>query len=129
MYSNNKKDYLIPKENEKETEFMLEKLYKKICREENKTSVNNPKKIALVSAVFKTLSQNVTGTNVRVTCKVNEPFRSMACVSVNGFNIFFKDPTLFAKCARLASNIDCYPKTDGSVQIDFTFHGITVTLE
>ena len=33
------------------------------------------------------------------------------------------------KAVELASNFEVYPKTDGTVQMDFTFHGLTRAID
>ena len=60
----------------------------------------------------------------RVTTVINAPFKSVGCVSVEGKEITIKSPDLLVSAAALASNVDIYTKTDGTVRFDFTFHGI-----
>ena len=48
----------------------------------------------------------------------------MGYISVVGNDITFMRPDVLATAAAVSSNVDIYPKTNGTVQMDFTFHGI-----
>lgn len=62
---------------------------------------------------------------VRVTLNLHDPFPSMGSISVLGKTIVLNDVNALRKLCESASNIDIYPRTDGKVQIDFTYHGLT----
>ena len=69
------------------------------------------------------------GTNAKVTYALNEPYKSMGSVSIVGKELTFSNPKWFMIAVRLASNFNVYPKTNGTVQMDFTFHGLTISLD
>jgi hypothetical protein len=50
-------------------------------------------------------------------------------VSVTGKDLLFRKTEWFMKEVELASNFEVYPKTDGTVQMNFTFHGLTKPIE
>lgn len=97
--------------------------------EDKGNAINNPKKIKMVLETYKALSKIAKGKGVKVGFRINEPYRSMASVSVVGKDIVFSDTETFYAAARLASNLDIYPKTDGTIKMDFTFHDITLMLD
>ena len=96
---------------------------------EQKPAVINAEKLKQIAYTYKILKYVTKGSKAKVTYKLHQPFRSMGSVSVTGKNIIFKNPKWFSAAAKLASNFNSYTKTDGTVKMDFTFHGLTTTLE
>lgn len=97
--------------------------------EDNKTALVNPFRIRDVRLTYEVLKRITKGTGAKVTYELNQPYKSMGSVSVVGRNIMFNNVAWFLKAIELSSNLDIYPKTDGTVQMDFTFHGLTKTIE
>lgn len=102
---------------------------KDILEQESKPCIVNPDKVKPLIYTYKLLKSLTKGKKVKVTYELNTPFLSMGSVSVVGKDLTFTNTETFLKAAKLASNLDVYPKVDGTVQIDFTFHGLTVPLE
>jgi len=106
-------------------EMLLDEIIKTVAdavdAEDNRASIVNHDKVKLVLRIYHLLKR-LSG--VKVTYKLNEPFKSMGSVSVVGKNIIFNNPEIFTAASRLASNVDIFPKTDGNIQVDFTFHGL-----
>lgn len=98
---------------------------KMIMEEESLPSVENEAKIEQIKFSYNVLRYMTQGTGIKVMYKLHEPFKSMGSVSIIGKNITFSNPDWFLKVAEYASNVEAYPRTDGVVQINFTFHGIT----
>lgn len=96
----------------------------RIAEQDSAPSVINHDKAKLVLGIYNTLKR-FCPKGAKITYKLNEPFRSMGSVSITGKNITFAKPELFASISKVASNVDIYPKTDGSIRVDFTFHGLT----
>ncbi len=104
----------------------LAKIFSKIPKnEDGHISVTNPRKAEAVIYTYKVLKHITKGTSTKVTCRLNEPVKSVGVVSVVGKEIIFDNPLLFVAAAKAASNVDVYPKTDGTIQLDFGFNGIT----
>lgn len=78
-----------------------------------------------LNATFEAVKRAVSGDGVKVTCGRNEKFKSVGVVSVVGKNIEIKDPALFSAASEIASNLEVYPKTDGTVVMSLTFHHLT----
>ena len=86
-------------------------------------NIQNVKKVAYVYKLMKFLLQ---GTGAKVEYKLHEPFKSMGSVSVIGKQIPIKSPEAFAEAAKLASSYDVFVRTDKTIEMDFTFHGLTI---
>lgn len=91
-------------------------------------SVLNPEKTKMVLLIFNTLKNQLKRYNVEVNCRLNEPFSNMGCISITGKSPVFYDSTWLSAVAKLASNFNVYPKTNGTVQMDFTFYGLSIPL-
>lgn len=117
-----------------EVEQMLDSIVTTVAEEvvidDSKTSIINPYKIQQVLYTYKVLKYLMKGTKkAKVSYELHEPFRSMGSVSVVGKNLVFRKPEWFMKAVELANNFEVYPKTDGTIQMNFTFHGLTKPLE
>ena len=100
------------------------------CHEEdNVDAVLNVERAKLLIGGYNTLKHLTKGTKVKVTYEMNEPYRSMGSVSITGKNITFKRPEAFVAAVKLASNFNVYPKTNGTIVMDLTFHGLTTPIE
>ena len=99
------------------------------AQEDCKTAVINPMKVKMVLCTYKLLKYITKGSKVNVTYELNKPYKSMGSVTVVGKELSFSKSEWFVAAARLASNVNVYPKTNGMVQMDFTFHGLTTTIE
>lgn len=119
---------------DEEVEQMLDSLVTTVAEEvtfdDSKTSIINPYKIQQVLYTYKVLKYLVKGIKgANVSYELHEPYRSMGSVSVVGKDLVFRQPEWFMKAVELSNNFEAYPKTDGSVQMDFTFHGLTKPLD
>lgn len=100
-----------------------------IAQDESRTSIINPYRMQQLLYTYKVMKYLMKGTSAKVTYKLHEPYQSMGSVSVTGNDIEFKKISWFLRAAELASNYEVYPKTDGTVCMTFTFHGITTPIE
>lgn len=92
-------------------------------------SVINPMKTKMVESAYKVLKYATKGTKAKVTYELHKPYCSMGSVSIEGKNLTFDKPEWITAVAKIASNIDIYPKTNGCVRINFTFHGLTTAVK
>lgn len=81
----------------------------------------NPK---VVEATYKVMKHIARGKKISVTHELNEPYSGMGFVSVTGEKIEIINPLLFSRVIELSSNFEVYSKTDGSIQMNFTFHNL-----
>lgn len=120
-------------ENDADVEEALDNLITEIaCAAQiadNKTRIVNPIKMQQLLCTLKILKYITKGSGVKVTYELYKPFKSMGSVTVCGKNITFTKPEWFAKVVDFVSNFEVYPKTDGTTEMNFTFHGLTVPIE
>lgn len=95
--------------------------------DEEGTSFLNLDTQKLIMASFKKLKENVFHGNsdVQVSYELHQPFQSMGYISIIGKVISIYNPKVFAAISSLASNVEVYPKTNGTIQINLTYHGLT----
>lgn len=100
-----------------------------IAVDESKPAVLNPIKIQQMQfsyGVIKYLTQN---TDAKMSYALNEPFKSMGSISVEGKNLAFTNSEWFARACEFASNTEVYPLTNGKVRLTLTFHGLVRSVE
>lgn len=119
---------------DEEVEEMLDSIVTTVCetvaKEEDRAAIINPYRIQHVAYTYKILKYLTKGQKgVKVTYELHEPFKSMGSVSITGHELNFRKPDWFMKAVELASNFEVYPKNDGTVQLNFTFHGLTTPIE
>lgn len=112
---------------DKNLDAFIESLGKAIAKEENVTSLVKVERVKDVVDTYKAMRKMMKGAKAKVSYKLYKPFRSTGSVSIIGKNIPVKDIKAFVQCAKTASNINVYPKLDGTIRIDFTFHGLTIS--
>lgn len=115
--------------NDAEVEEMIDNLVTtigdEIAADDSKTAVINPYRVQQMLYTCKVLKYLIRGTKAEVTCKLHEPYKSMGYISVTGVNLQFGNTDWFLKAVELSSNFEVFPKTDGTVEMNFTFHGLT----
>ncbi len=97
--------------------------------DESKPAVLNPIKIQQMQfsyGVIKYLTQN---TDIKLSYALNEPFKSMGSITVEGKCLTFTNSEWFARAAEFASNTEIYPLTNGKVRLTLTFHGLVRPVE
>ena len=98
--------------------------------DDSKTSIINPLKVQQVLCTYKVLKYLTKGINgAKVSYELYEPYRSMGSVGVTGKDLLFRKPEWFIKVVELANNFEVYPKTNGTIQMNFTFYGLTKPIE
>lgn len=122
-------EFPLDEESEREFEEALLSFAEDIEADEDRTAFLNIAKQKQIGIAYAGLKHILKGVGTKVTYKLHEPYKSMGVVSVVGEKPEFVRGDVFSKIARLASNVDIYPRVDGSVQIDFTFHGLTVPID
>ena len=97
--------------------------------DESKPAVLNPIKIQQMQFAYGVLKYLTKGTGAKLTYALNEPFKSMGSISVEGKNLTFANAEWFARAAEFASNTEVYPLTNGNVKMTLTFHGLVRPIE
>ena len=97
--------------------------------DESRPAVLNPIKIQQMQFAYGVLKYLTKGTGAKLTYALNEPFKSMGSISVEGKNLTFTNAEWFARAAEFASNTEVYPLTNGNVKMTLTFHGLVRPIE
>lgn len=112
-------------ESDEEAMAFVDEVVTEIANSEAGTSVTIPERVKRVEVAYKALRLIAKGKDVYVTYELNAPYTSMGSVSIVGKEVIITNPALFAKVAEMASNFEVYPKTNGTVEMNFTFHNLT----
>ena len=100
-----------------------------LIEEQRKPAILNPIVMMRILSVYQGLKELARGTDTQVECHLREPHRSMGYVSVSGCYFDFREPQLLENIARWASGVEIVPKTDGTVEVDIYFYGLTEVME
>ena len=100
-----------------------------VAEDEGKTTIINPLRLAQIKFTYSVMKYLTRDTDAEVTYKLNEPFKTMGSVSVEGKVLEFAGSKWFARAAEVASNTEVYPLAKNRVRLTFTFHGLTAPIE
>ena len=100
-----------------------------VAEDESKTTIINPLRLAQIKFTYSVMKFLTRGTDAQVTYKLNEPFKTLGSVSVEGKVLEFAGSKWFARAAEFASNTEVYPLAKNGVRLTFTFHGLTAPIE
>lgn len=109
---------------DKELDDFILALGKAVQVSESKPAVINIENVKNIVKAYDIVKQLTKGTHVKVEYHINEPVRSMGYVGIIGKNIPINNVDLFMQVTKLASNFNVYVKTNGTIEMDFTFHGL-----
>lgn len=101
-----------------------------IDKQKEQAYIVNPSKVEQVLYAYEVLVRLAKGIEgAKVSYELYEPYASMGSVSVTGRSLEFGNSEWFMKAVELSGNLNVYPKTNGTVQMDFTFHGLVSPIE
>lgn len=100
-----------------------------ILADESKPAMLVPHKIQQMQFAYGVAKYLTKGTDAKVTYSLNEPFKSMGSISIEGTKLAFTNSEWFARAAEFASNTEVYPLTNGKVKMTMTFHGLVRNIE
>ena len=104
---------------------IIEKLRPDLEADDAKISVLNDDRMRQLEFTYLVMRYLPQGTDAVVSYKLNEPFKTMGSVSVEGKSLEFDNPKWFSRAAEFASNTEVYPLANDRVRLTFTFHGLT----
>ena len=122
-------EFASDEEAEKALDGLLDGIGGAILRDESRTAVTTPGTMRSLITVYRAAKKMVGGRGVKVLYELHEPFNSMGSVTIEGKNAVFRHPVFLGKAAKLASNFEAYPLTNGRVRLTFTFHNLTLPIE
>jgi len=97
--------------------------------DEKRAAIINPFKVRGINASYEVLKKMLRGSGASVNMSIGDHYKSMGTITIIGKEMVFSEPRLLAAIMKTASNTDIYPKTDGTIVIDITYHGITTPIE
>lgn len=123
------KTFITSDEAEQCVDEFLEMISQEIEDDEEKTTMLNLQKYKQIQFAYSMLKYLTRGSDAVVSYKLNEPFKTMGSVSVEGKSIEFYNSEWFARVAEFASNTEVYPLAKNRVRLTFTFHGLTKAID
>ena len=108
---------------------LIESVQDDIEEDESKVTILNGLKLKQIQFTYAVLKYLTNGSDVELSYKLNDPFKTMGSVSAEGKLLDFNRPEWFARAAEFASNTEVYPLATNRVRLTFTFHGLTVPME
>lgn len=123
-----KKEFEIEFQSDEEVWEMLDNVVvtvgEAIAVDENKPAVLSPIKIQQMQFSYGVIKYLTKDADTKLSYALNEPFKSMGSISVEGKCLTFTNSEWFARAAEFASNTEIYPLTNGKVRLTLTFHGL-----
>lgn len=107
----------------------VESVRDEVETDESKMTILNGLKLKQLQFTYAVLKYLTRVSDVELSYKLYEPFKTMGSVSVEGKLLEFDSPEWFARAAEFASNTEVYPLKKNRVRLTFTFHGLTAPLE
>ena len=92
---------------------------------ENTNQVVNKERLMEFAQALSIIMEITKGKKINVSYKMNEPLKWVSSISLISRHITGLDEEKFSNAMKLASNVEVYPKTDGTVQCNLTFNGMT----
>ena len=123
------KTFSSREEMERALDELLGTLKDNIEADDKKTTVLDGLKLKQIQFAYSVLQYITRGTDTKVSCKLNEPFKTMGSISVEGPILEFDCPEWFSRVAEFASTTEVYPLAKNKVRLTFTFHGLTKPIE
>ena len=112
----------MPNNENQDEQDLIDALAEIIAEGEEGVFLTDFQRLHGVNLAYKAMRHIVRGVDVKISYEINEPYVSMGSVSIVGKDITITDTNVFAAAAKLADNIEVYPKVDGTTQINLTFH-------
>ena len=123
-------DFMTDEEIESAMDALVLSIGEQVEKQEQAPHIINPLVVQKVCYAYKYLRYLFKDDDdISVTYQLNEPYVSMGSVSVTGESLVFDDVQRLSDVVKLASNVEMFANTDGKVQIDLTFHGVSVPLK
>lgn len=123
------KTFSSKEEMERALDELLGALKDNIDADDRKTTMLDGLKLKQIQFAYSVLQYITRGTDTKVSYKLNEPFKTMGSISVEGPMLEFDCPEWFSRVAEFASNTEVYPLAKNKVRMTFTFHGLTKPIE
>ena len=129
MNNNFDKAFSSEEEMERALDELVDSLKNDIENDDRKVTMLDAMRFNQIQFAYSVLQYITRDTDAQVSYKLNEPFKTMGSISVEGAALEFDSPEWFARAAEFASNTEVYPLVNGKVRMTFTFHGLSKPVE
>ena len=99
---------------------LIEDIEKNGTASGNYAEIINDERMQEFCAAVETAKKISSKTGMKLSVKPGSVFKNIPCI-----RFVMTETEDFLNLMSSASNIDVYPKTDGMIVVDFTFHGMT----
>lgn len=96
-----------------------------ISAQDSKPAIVDLHRIAQFQEAYHILEALAAHSGACLTYELNTPYKSMGSISLRSADLIFDAPAALAKAAGLASVVEVYPRTDDTIEMVFSFHGLT----
>ena len=103
---------------------LLKAVYRAILEDEAGVQVTNPNRMREFQFCAEVM-KSLFGNSASIEVIPHDDFPSVGTIRILSNRFRFKDPVKFARAAKLASNYEIYPRTDGKLMMALTFYGMT----
>ena len=110
-----------------ETEDIIDSLYyisEGLKPKNGDVSILNPDGMKKFAAVYNAVKSSLQTPYAKITYGINEPYPGSGFIRIEGSKIVFNKTNILMSGARLASNFEVYPLSNGNVRMAFTFSGL-----
>lgn len=125
IFKNQEFDFLSEEEKAEMNDGVILGLGELINAEQEGTHITDFERVREMLAAYKIIKGVSKSKGVKVAIELNQPYVSMGNISITGRDVVIYDSEDFLRAVKLASNLDIYPKTNGTVRVTLTFHGLT----
>lgn len=119
----NNPDYLN-KEDEMDLDELIQPIIEELKFEEEMPAILDPVKMEQMKFAYAALQHLAKCTNATISYELNEPFKTVGTITVEGKSLEFFNAEWFSRALEFASNTEVYPLTNGKVRMTLTFHSI-----
>lgn len=106
-------------------DFLISFMQEECADGRNNLTVVNKTRMEQMQFCYKMLQRIFAGQDVLVTQEVEEDFRTMGSISVEGESLSFAEDKWFTRIAGFADNLEIFPFANNRVGIGLMFYNIT----
>lgn len=118
----------ITNDAERQLDELIALIGKRIETEDQRVQIMNLPRVKQLEFAYEVLKILLAGQDALISYKLNDPFKSIGSVSIEGRNVAFSKIEWFIKAANVADNMEVYPLTNGKLRMTLTFHNVTTAM-
>ena len=107
-----------------EVNVTIEALGTALDRISQKPMLLNLNRLQEFSEAYHLLEKAAEECGALLTYHLHEPYQFCGAISICGEDLVFTNSADLSKAILLASNVEIYPKTDGTIQMNFSFNNL-----